>query len=303
MKDRIRVTPSAPAPNYAPAYLAEDLGFFTQEDLDVDATVYAGPGASWLADNLLAGKADIALGGIWIPLMYRARIAAFTIFAMVCNRNPQVVMSRAPIGQFTWKDMYDKKFLLPMSATSQWMFLEGVMLEDKADRERIKFIRDLDGATMARLWSAGFGDFYLTKPPESEAFEDQGYFIATTIAKSGGLVPWSVYYTTPEFVERPGRLVTRFARAIQRSLDWIHSHQPLEVARVVHHRFPHVSLEALTRSIGRLREWDVWADTIRVPEASFNRYQGMIARYGLINEPLPFTQVVSPDVADEVASS
>jgi len=303
MGDLIRVTPSAPAPNYAPAYLAQDLGFFTEENLTVDANINAGPGSSWLADNLLAGKADIALGGIWIPLTYKKYIGDFPIFAMVCNRNPQVIMSRTPIENFSWKDMYNKKFLLSMSSTSQWMFLEGVMVEARVDFGRIKFVRDLDELTTMRLWLAGFADFYLVKPSESEKLEDKGYYVATTVAESGGLVPWSVYYTVPELINRTDKPVTRFARAIQHSFDWIQSHEPVDIAKVLEHRFPDVALSMLTRSIKRLRDANVWADTIEIPEKSFNRYQGIIAHYGLIDEPYSFTEVVNTKIAEEVSSS
>lgn len=300
MGDLIRVTPSSPAPNYAPAYLAQDLGFFREEDLTVEENIYAGPGSSWLADNLLAGRADVALGGIWIPLAYRNIIGEFPIFALVCNRNPQVIMSRTAITDFTWSDLYDSRFMLSMSSTSQWMFLEGAMREEGVDFDRIKVIEDLDEATTMRLWLGGFADFYLVTPPVSEELEDKGFHMATTIAKSGGLVPWSVYYSVPEFINRSDKPATRFARAIQRSFDWIHSHEPLDTAKALMHRFPEVPLSRLVVSVNRLLDNDVWAKTIELPEKSFNRYQGMIAHYGLINEPYSFTKVVSTEIAQEV---
>ncbi len=302
MGDLIRVTPSGPAPNYAPAYLAQDLGFFEEENLEVDTSISAGPGSSWLADNLLTGKADIALGGIWIPITYKNKIGDFPIFAMVCNRNPQVIMSRKPIQDFTWKDLYNKKLLLSMSSTSQWMFLEGLMMEANVDLDSITIVRDLDKSTTMHLWLSGFADYYLVRSSESEILEDKGYYIATTLAEIGGSVPWSVFYTVPKFINHKDKPVTRFARAIQYSLDWIQSHESDEIARVLEHRFPDITLSILTRSIKRLRSGYMWANSIKIPEKSFNRYQTIIANYGLINEPYPFSEVVNTSIAEEVFS-
>lgn len=300
MLDLIRVTPSGPAPNYAPAYLADDLGFFKDENLEVDTSISAGPGSSWLADNLLMGKADIALGGIWIPLAYKNNLGNFPIFAMVCNRNPQVIMARQPLESFSWKDVYHKKFLLSMSSTSQWMFLEGLMKEARVDSSLITFVRDLDKSTTMQLWLSGFADFYLVRSSEAEILEDKGYHIAATLGKIGGPVPWSVYYAVPEFINRSDKPVTRFARAIQNSLDWIHSHEPGDISNVIQHRFPDTTLSILTRSIKRLHCDNMWAESIKIPEKSFNRYQGMIANYGLINQPFKISEVVNVNIAEEI---
>lgn len=298
MADKVRVTPSATAPHYAPAYVAEDLGIFTDESLVVDATIESGPGSSWLADNLMDGKADIALGGIWIPLMYRNRLENFCIFAQVCDRNPKVLIARAPMNPFAWSLMYEKKVLLPMSATSQWMFLHGALEEAGIDIGRIQFLRDLDVATMTRAWRGGIGDFYLVSPPLSEKLEAEGFVVVASMAAMAGRVPWSVYYATETFVAENRSIVERFSRAMQRSLDWIMANRSDTVAGLIGHRFPGVSMGTFTAAIDRHRIGGVWARTIDVPIESFMRYQVMIARYGLIGAPYPFEEVVGTPLRD-----
>lgn len=297
MVDKIRVTPSALAPNYAPAYLAEDLGFFAEQDLEVDSTVYAGPGSSWLADNLLDAKAEIALGGIWIPLMYREHLASFGIFAQVCRRNPQVIIGRVPVDDFSWELLYGKKLLLPLNATSQWMFLEGVLLESKVDLSRIRFIRDLDAATMNRLWRAGFADYYLVTPPLSEQFEREGSHIVTSLAEVGGAVPWSVYYTTTEFLKTSEDKIVRFARAINRSMAWLEANDPSAIADALRRRFPELEVSTLTLTVSRLKARGIWPTSVEVPQDSYMRYQRIIAAFGLIPKTYPFSAGVETRVA------
>lgn len=297
---RLRVTPSAPAPNYAPGYLAEDLGFFAEQGLAVDANVVSGPGSSWLADNILSGLADIALGGIWIPLAYRHKIAELLPFTLVCARNPQVLLARHQVDDFQWTQLYGKTVLLPLSSTSQWLYLEGCLLDAGCDPSRIVFIRDLEEQAIVRLWRAGLGDYFLAFPSLSEDLEDEGFPVATTLAESFGDVPWSVYYATPEFIRGDDGAADAFARAIQQSLDWLHEHDPQDIARVLHRRFPGLPHERLTRSVARLRANGVWPRTVQVEPGPYLRYQDMITNYGLIPASAPFVDVVATEVADRV---
>lgn len=296
----IRITPSAPAPNYAPAYLAEDLGFFADEELSVVSDINAGPGSSWLADNVIDGVADIALGGIWIPLSYSGRIAHLEAFALVCARNPQVLIARNPAPGFDWHSAYGAKVLMPMSSTSQWLYLEGALKERGYEPSAITFIRDLDESTILRLWRGGLGDFFLATPPLAEALTDEGYAVATTLAESFGDVPWSVYYTSPSYIDKADSPVGDFARGLQRALRWLHNHSSEDVARVLHARFPAVPQQRLECAIEGLRRRGVWPDSIEIPPDSYMRYQRMIADYGLIERMQPFERMVASRVAERL---
>lgn len=286
------MTPSAPAPNYAPAYLAEDLGFFAREGLAVSSDVYAGPGSSWLADNLLQGKAEVALGGIWIPLAYAGRIATLHAFALVCARNPQVLMARRPAGSFDWDQAYGQHVLLSMSSTSQWLYLEGGIREKGHDPALIHFIRDLEETAMLRLWRAGLGDYFLVTPPLSEELEEEGFHTVLSLAKAFGDVPWSVYYARPADLGPGGENLRPFAHALQCSLDWIHAHTSDDIAHVLHSRFRDVPHLRLSRAIEGLRKSGVWPTSATIPMKPYTRYQKMIMRYGLTDELLSFDEMV-----------
>jgi len=67
MADGIRVSATGAGVNYSPEFLARELGYFEDEDLDV---VTEAPGHGPYVPRALAdGGADIGLGGIWRPLM------------------------------------------------------------------------------------------------------------------------------------------------------------------------------------------------------------------------------------------
>ena len=289
----VRVTSSALHTNYAPCYLADTLGLYAANGLRVDASIPAGPGSSWLSSNLLDDKADFAMGGIWIPLAYRGRLAELPISALVCHRNPQVIMARQPVEGFGWSDLYGRQMLLSMSSTSQWMFLEGSMKRAGADPSKVRFLRDLDALTNIRLWRAGLGDFFLADPLTAEELEDEGYHAAGTIGALCGPVPWSVYYTAPRVLERKDGMAALFVKSIGEALTWIHAHNDLEVAEAIGSYFPDKPAPLLARSIARLRADGTWREDTTIPEGPFNDYQRIIADFGLIEQPFPFGEVVT----------
>ena len=289
---KVRIAPSGPAPNYAPHYLAEDFGFFADEGLDVTSDTYAGPGSSWLADLLVDGRAEVALGGIWIPLAYEGRIAQLPAFAQVCSRNPQVLMARKPTDGFNWRDAYDKRVLLPLSSTSQWLFLEGALLEGGWQPSRISFIRDLEERTLTRLWRSGLGDYYLVTPPLSEELEDEGFFVAADFASQFGDVPWSVYYARRDFLELEDAPALRLARALERALTWLSEHSADDISYVLRIRFPGVTHDRLARAVAGIKSRGVWSTTVDIPREPYLRYQSMIRRYGLTDDLASFHRMV-----------
>lgn len=285
---------------YAPDYLAGELGYFADEGLELITDFDSGPGGSWLADTLAAGKADIARGGIWIPLMNRGVLETVYPFAMLCDRNAQLLLAREPLKNFTWTDLYDKRVLVSAAATSQWMFLRGVLDEAGIDRSRIKFVRDLHTNTTTRLWRGGYADFLLSSPPACEQLIAEGAHVATSMAVAGGRVPWSIYYASAEMLADPDQPVQRFIRAISRGKRWMKEHTAAEAAQLLSRHFSDFSIETLAASIARMNADNIWTTEVTIPRVPTMRYQDLMVRYGLVDEVMPYDELVRSDIAHDV---
>lgn len=293
----IRLTESAPALKFAPQYIAEDLGFFAANDIEMIGNVDAGPAGSWLADNLITDKADVALGGIWLPLVYTdLGMADLKPFAAVCHRNPAILVGREPDdAPFDWKALEGKRLLLSLAATSQWMFLEGVLLEHGVNIGAVQIVRDLHVATTQSLWRSGLGDFFLAEPSLAFTLADEGFSISTTMAASAGPVPWSIYYTRPELLvgDAPALL---FRRAIEQSTAWLL--EPTNRAEAVKRlapRFAKTDPSPLAQILDHLVTSGVWQPDPQIDPAAVERYQRMMVRYGLLRKTY--------DISTEAASA
>jgi NitT/TauT family transport system substrate-binding protein len=284
-RERLRITESALALKFAPQYVAEDLGFFSDEGLDVQSGIDAGPAGSWLVDNLIADRADVALGGIWMPMLYtQIGIARLSAFAAVCHRNPAVIMQRGtPAAPFAWRSLHGRRVLLSLAATSQWMFLEGVLREAAVDLVRIRFVRDLDVRTTQKLWRAGFADYFFVEPALAEELLEEGFAVATTMAEAGGPVPWSVYYARDDVLNRPAGPMPAFARALDRASAWLIEAPLADVAGRLTRRFPSTPARRVERVVKRFRSTGVWQADMRVCPEATSRYRAMMVRYGLLD--------------------
>ena len=116
--DKLRVTATGAGVAYYPEFVARELGYFEDEGLVVETRA---PGhGPWVARDLDTDAADVALGGIWRPLMYRGRLSTYYAFAQLCARCPLYLLSKKRLDDFSWPDLFDKLVLMsdgPPSST------------------------------------------------------------------------------------------------------------------------------------------------------------------------------------------
>lgn len=299
MADGIRVSATGSGVNYSPEFLARELGYFEDEDLDV---VTEAPGHGPYVPRALAdGGADIGLGGIWRPLMYRGRLSTFVPFTQLCLRCPNHVLAREPGTAFGWSDLVGRKVLVPDGSPTPFIYLVAILKGKGIDASAVRFIRDFHAAETEDLYRGGLGDFVVTASPLSEVLEDQGLGRRVAdLGEAGGPVPWSVYYSLPAFLARPDNAAGRFGRAIQRALAWTRAHDAADAPGVFAGQYPNVRPELVVDAWRRYRAGGMWSETIRLDADAFARWQETIIANHLIDAPFAYTDAFDTRVADWV---
>jgi NitT/TauT family transport system substrate-binding protein len=186
--------------------------------------------------------------------------------------------------------LYGKRVLLSLAATSQWMFLEGVLKQAGIDFGRVKIVRDLHVKTMRSLWNAGYGDFFFTEPLAGEGMADGGDSIAFTLAEAAGPVPWSVLYADSALFRRDDRLGQRFYAAIEKAAHWLFRTDLESVGTELNRFFPSASPSQISRAVERFRRTGVWTGTMAIDKAATDRYQQIMVDYGLLSRPEPYPE-------------
>ncbi|MBI4182926.1 MAG: ABC transporter substrate-binding protein [Proteobacteria bacterium] len=301
-KDLLKVLAATSGVYYYPAYVAHDLGCFADEGLEV---ALEAPGhGPWGARALLAGAADIALGGMWRPLMYRGRIADFSVFAQLCARCPAFILGRRPMPDFAWSDLVGKRVIVPDGAPTPLLAILGILRRRGVDPKTVNFIQDFLAEEARELFLNGLGDFCVAFPPVAEALVERGAgHVVADLAGAAGRLPWSVYFATPAFLDRPGNPAGRFTRAILRALRWTLGHEAGEVPATLARHFPGSRPDLAAAAVRACRARGVWVDGVHVAKPDLDLWQEMIIEGHLMDRPVPHGDIFDPRPADWAAAS
>jgi NitT/TauT family transport system substrate-binding protein len=288
--DHFHVSATGHSINYFPEYLARELGYFADVELKVTADVPQ-PWTRVLKD-LNVGTAQAALGGIWVPSMYRTRVHDYTAFAQLSARCPLVLVSRKPVQLFDWAFLENKIVLVPGgNGASPFMFLKDIIKRNRFDLNRVRFVHDLDMAMLAELFAGGMGDIFVTDPltAASLVHNGAGYEVAS-LTEVGGPIPWSVYYTHQELIERNDNLVGRFTQGLQRATTWIREHDAEEAREVVCKYWPN-NVDVVINILNFFRKQGMWDETVQIDENAHTDWQEIMANTGIIDKPLRHDEI------------
>lgn len=295
--DLLRVSATAAGVSYYPEFVARELGYFRDEELEV---VTEAPGhGPFVVRALSAGAADVALGGIWRPLMYRGRLDHLVAFAQLCIRCATRVISRTPLSGFEWSAFEGKRVIVPDGSPTPGVLVDALVRRANVDTTKVTFIRDFLSAEAMALYRAGLGDFILAGPPAAEQLVADGLGVqVASLAREGGRLPWSVYYATPGFLARDDQLAGRFTKALIRALRWVADHDPNEVAVVFDKHFRAYAPEVVAGAVQASREEGIWPDSARLDGEALARWQEIILEAGLIDRAFAYDDIFDARAVD-----
>lgn len=123
--------------------------------------------------------------------------------------------------------------------------------------------------------------------------EKQGYgYVVASIGELGGIVPYTSYSARKSFIEENPDIINNFSMAIQKGLDFVHTHSDLEVAEVILDQFPDTSLNDLEKVIKRYREIDAWPKTTDFSKESFDHLQDIMIENDILESKVPYKKLI-----------
>lgn len=290
---RFHLTATGHNLNYLPEYIARRHGYFKEQGLDFDLKIPT----PWdgVLEDLAEGTADMALGGIWVPSMYRNRVKDYTVFAQIANRCPLALLRRSQDEEFKLSDVVESTVLMKSGGgASVGLFFKMLLRENGIDPRSINYIQDLDGAMLATLFEGGMGDYFVTDNLSALAMTAQNpqIKIAMEMVKEED-IPWSVYYretatVTPEVLD----LQRRFCIALEKGIDWVLQHDAESFKDELAELFPGVSVDVVVAVTNSFRRNGMWS-SICIPRRAFDRWQLGLVDSCLIKGAFSYDEMVN----------
>ena len=115
------------------------------------------------------------------------------------------------------------------------------------------------------------------------------------------MVPYTAYSVRKSYLKENKEMLLGFTKALQKGMDFVQSHTPEEIAKVIAPQFPETEESALVTIVERYHNQDTWKENLVFEEDSFNLLQDILEESGVITERAPYDELVDTEIAEEAA--
>ena len=292
---KVRVAEVTHSVFYAPQYVAHALGYFEEEKLDVEIILTSG--ADKVTSAVLSGDVEIGFCGseATIYVYNQGEKDYLVTFAGLTKRDGSFLVSREKIDNFTLEDLKGSYLIGGRKGGMPEMTLEWALSQNGIDpKKELTIDTSIAFAAMSGAFIGGTGDFVTLFEPNALQLEQQGLgYVVASVGELGGIVPYTAYNAKKSYIENNPEVIEGFNKAIQKGLDYVHTHTDEEVAGVILDYFPDTSLNDLTNIVKRYRNIDSWYDTTYISEKDFNHIQEIMQNAGELERFAPYEKLVT----------
>ncbi len=279
---------------YAPQYVAQELGFFEEQGLDVSVSI--GQGADKSMTALLSDSADIALLGTEAGIyVYNEGKKDYPLaFAQLTQRAGNFIVSREPEPNFKWTDVKGKSVIGGRIGGMPELVLEYVLKQNGiTPNEDMELINNISYTSTSGAFVGNIGDYTVEFEPTATALEQQnnGYIVAS-LGTASGYVPYTVYMATSAYIEQNPDVIQKFTNAIQKGQTWVKEHSSAEIAEVILPQFPDSDKETLTIIIDRYKQQDTWKENTLFDKDGFTLIQDIMEQGGELSGRVPYEDMI-----------
>lgn len=290
---KVKVAEVAHSIFYAPQYLAHSLGYFEEEGLDVD--IILANGADAVAAAVMSDDVQIGFCGSEQTIyIYNQGAKDYLInFSSLTKKDGSFLVARKEMKNFSIADLKGSHIIAGRKAGMPAMTLEWALNQNGVKTEEVNFDTSIAFAAMSGAFVGGTGDYVSLFEPNALALEKEGKgYVVASLGELGGVVPYTTYHAKKSYIEKNPEVIKGFTKAIDRALDYVHSHSESEIAEKIIDYFPDVTYNDLTKIVKRYMDIDAWYDTSFISEKDFNHIQEIIDNAGELDKKTPYDKLV-----------
>lgn len=284
---------------YAPMYVAIEEGYFKEEGIDL--TLVTGFGADKTMTAVLTDEADIGFMGSESTIYtYAGGTQDYVVnFAQLTQRAGNFLVSRQPINNFSWDMLIGTNVLGGRAGGMPEMVFEFILKKNGIDPETdLTIDQSIDFGSTAAAFSGGQGDFTVEFEPHATSLEAKGDgYVVASLGEDSGYVPYTAFSAKKSYIETNPDTIQAFTNALQKGMDYVSTHTPDEIAKVIQPQFEETDLETLTTIVTRYYAQDTWKNNLIFEEDAFTLLENILEEAGELPERVPYEDLVNTDFA------
>ena len=295
---------------YAPMYVAIENGYFEEEGINLE--LVTGNGADKTMTALLSGEAEIGFMGSEASIYtYIQGASDYAVnFAQLTQRAGNFLVSREPIEEFDWSMLKEKYVLGGRKSGMPQMVFEYILKKNNLNPDTdLNIDTNIDfGSTAAAFSGAkegetGYADFTVEFEPHATALESQGEgYIVASLGTDSGYVPYTAFCARKSYIESNADTIQRFTNALQKGQEYVLSHSPEDIAKVIQPQFPDTELSTITTIVSRYYSQDTWKGDLIFQQDSFELLENILMEAGELTEYVPYEDLVTTTFATNAAA-
>lgn len=225
---------------YLPLTLAERLGYFRDEGLEVEVLDF--PGGAKALQALIGGSADIVSGGFEHTLQMQAKGQKVQAFVLQGNAALALGLAKGKFASYSGpQDLKGRKIGVTAPGSSTHTFLNHLLASAKLKPEDVSVIGVGTGATAVAAGRSGQLDAIANVEPAIAMLEKSGdlkvvhetFSEAGTRAIYGGPVPSACLYAKQSFIQGNPNTVQALTNAMVKALRWLRKASADDVMKVI----------------------------------------------------------------------
>ena len=279
---------------YAPQYVAIENGYFEDEGLEIELVLT--PGADKVASAVLSGDVQIGFSGSESTIyVYNGGEEDYLkTFAGLTNKDGSFLVARTKQDDFKISDLKGKHVIAGRAGGMPVMNFEWALRNNDIDPKKdLNVDTSIEFASMQGAFIGGIGDYVSVFEPNASQMENEGLgYIVASIGEMAGNIPYTSYNAKKSYIEENKDIIQKFTNAIDKGLDYVHSHSSEEIAKLLVSSFPDTSLEDITAAVEGYKGIDAWQKTTQIKEEDFDRIQDIMIASGTIEEKVDYETLV-----------
>jgi NitT/TauT family transport system substrate-binding protein len=293
-----KITLSEPvrAELWAPNYLAQTLGFYEDEGLEVEIL----SGQKGKAPTLvLTREVDMGLFGPELPMKLRQEDKDVKLIFTSTDKYPYVFVGAPDIK--STKDLKGKAVNGADPSSSPRAFVNSLIRQEGYEPNKdVNVISVIDRVSyLAAMKSGELAGTYTCGAEKVKLMNEGCNLIVDTYNPQThkeilGSSSYEMYITfaTEEFIKENPEAVQKYVNAAYRALKWLNEHSAEEVTDELIKSFPERDREDMLTTIKEYKEMSVYSDDGSFSESGVKAINRMAQASGLIEKETPYEEVV-----------
>jgi NitT/TauT family transport system substrate-binding protein len=123
--------------------------------------------------------------------------------------------------------------------------------------------------------------------------------VVASLGEDSGYVPYTAFSAKKSYIDANPQVIQSFTNALQKGMDYVQSHTPEEIAKVIAPQFAETDMDTLTTIVTRYHNQDTWKDNLIFDKDAFDLLQNILENSDVLEERVPYEDLVTTEFAEK----